>query len=376
MRFKIHSNTYDINNTPIFSILTLCALQKFGPRLDAYCQHRKKQYGVDWNFVYQYKPGDGGTQGMRYIKIEYDMTPRDVYDEEFPDSRLQDMDTIMVVKVQPRALVGIQNDGTKTDIPLSPIGSQVSEEVVDITDGDTEIYQNAGTITQWHRDVESKMISLRTQVNALNTEMSRKNMTVAQQRQVIADLQAHNAELMRNNNMLAHFPNGRPPIAQVWGQPVPSQSYSSGLNSLSAPAHKLSFAPHQINPRTMPSQGYMQPNLFYPTFSNTNTEATGAAHARNRRPTHNSGSPEPFPDFAVKEDKVTEDALRLLTGKTPGPELQDLSMGEILRVYGKGPLSARARTFAESLEMREKGRIGGEVDVEEREGEEFGSEEE
>ena len=375
MRFKIHSNTYDINNTPIFSILTLCALQKFGPRLDAYCQHRNKRYGVDWNFIYQYKPGGGGTQGMRYIKIEYDMTPQDVYDKEFPDSRLQDMDTIMVVKAQPRVLIGIENDGTKTEIPLSPISSQVSEKVVDITDGETEIYQNAGTITQWHRDVESKMISLRAQVNALNTEMSRQNMTVTQQRQVIADLQARNAELMRNN-MLAHFPNGRPPIAQVWDQPVPSQSYGSGLNSLSAPARQLSFAPHQINPRTMPSQGYIQPNLSYPTFPNTNNEATGVARTRNRRPTHNSGSPEPFPDFAVKEDKVTEDALRLLTGKTPGPELQDLSMGEILRVYGKGPLSARARTFAESLEMREKGGVGGEVDVEEMEGEEVGEEEE
>jgi hypothetical protein len=38
LRLRIHSNTYDINNTPIFSILTIRASRKFGPHLDAYCR--------------------------------------------------------------------------------------------------------------------------------------------------------------------------------------------------------------------------------------------------------------------------------------------------------------------------------------------------
>ncbi|KAE8828213.1 hypothetical protein PTNB73_06671 [Pyrenophora teres f. teres] len=368
MRFKIHSNTYDINNTPIFSILTMRASQKFGPRLDAYCQHRKKQYGVDWDFIYQYRTHDRSTEGIRFIKIEYNMTPEDVYDKEYPHLRLQDMGMIMVVKVQPRVLVGVQNDGTDM---LSPIGSQVSEEVVDITDGETTIYQNAGTITQWHRDVQSKMNELRTQINSLNAELADQKMTLAQQKHAIAQLQARNAELTRNNHMLGCYP-GPHPMAQIWNQqPVPSQHYHTRRPSLSAPPHQVSFSPHQIIPRIIhpvPSQPYMQPNPFYPTSSNTNT-----AHARDRRPTHNTGSLEPFPDF--KEDKITEDALRLLTGKTPGPELHDLSLGQILEMHGNGPLSARARTFAERLGMTEVKVEEGEGD-EEEEGDEDGEMEE
>ncbi|KAF7443416.1 hypothetical protein Alg130_08842 [Pyrenophora tritici-repentis] len=310
MRLKIHSNTYDINGNPIFSILTMRASQKFGPRLDAYCQHRKKQYGVDWDFFYQYWRHD---QGIRFIKIEYDMAPVDVYDKEFPLLRLQDMGTIMVARAKPRVLTGVQNDGTNM---FSPMDSQVSEEIVDITDGETQIYQDAGTITQWHRDVESKMTELSMQVNNLNAELATQKRATEQQTCIAKQLELENRDLTRNNHMLNGLlgAGGRPPMPKVANQqPVPTQRYHTRRPSISAPPYQTSFASHQINPHMMhnlPSQP-SQP--------------------------HSAGPTEPFPDY--DESKVTDDALRLLIGRTPGPELDNLNMKQILEQHGVGPLS-------------------------------------
>jgi hypothetical protein len=187
--------------------------QRFGPRLDAYCQQRDKQYGKDWVFVYQYALGrKGGGESEKYIKITYDMTPEDVKDNEQPHIKLRDMDTISVMKAkQYTTMDANKKNGVET--PLSPIGSQVSEDEVDIIDGETRVFQNAGTISEWQRKCEEKMGQYQECVVQLKQYIARQKEKLAKQEKMIANAETYYMNVVRANLRAQHAARG-----QVVGQ--------------------------------------------------------------------------------------------------------------------------------------------------------------
>jgi hypothetical protein len=173
--------------------------QRFGPRLDAYCQQRDKQYGKDWVFVYQYALGrKGGGESEKYIKITYDMTPEDVKDNEQPHIKLRDMDTISVMKAKQYTAMDA-NKKNSVETPLSPIGSQVSEDEVDIIDGETRVFQNAGTISEWQRKCEDKMGEYQAYVVQLEQYIVRQKEKLAKQEKMIANAETHYMNVARAN---------------------------------------------------------------------------------------------------------------------------------------------------------------------------------
>ncbi|KAI4611428.1 hypothetical protein J4E80_007649 [Alternaria sp. BMP 0032] len=287
MTLRIHSNTYDINGTPIFSILTIRASQKFGPRLEYYCQQRGKQYGIDWVFIYQYALGgpDDDVED-RYIKIDYNMIFSDVHDPERPDIKLRDMDTIMIMKAKSRLATMIDNGRRGIETPLSPTGSQISEDNIDIVDGETPIFQNAGTIANWNRIVESKMMELRSQVNTLTSENQRQKTELARQNQMLGDMIKRNNASMQSSHPQATgrgvhaFPfvghstaNLHPGIQR--GPTVQRNAFMDRLEAVREP--------------TVPndSRNRMQQYQF----------PTHHPGMQGRRPTYDSGEREAFPDF-------------------------------------------------------------------------------
>ncbi|KNG46419.1 hypothetical protein TW65_06876 [Stemphylium lycopersici] len=194
-RLRIFGNSYDLNSNPIFSILTIRASQKFGPRLDAYCHQRNKGYGVDWIFIYQYATENGEEE--RYIKINYDMTPLDVYDQDSPDIKLRDMDTLVVMKGKSHLAAKVESDRKGVQAPSSPIGSQVSEQIVDVENGETPFYQNASTLTTWHRMIELKMMELRSQVARMDSEVAHHKQLGAQKDKTIAEMMARESVIQK-----------------------------------------------------------------------------------------------------------------------------------------------------------------------------------
>ncbi|KAI4935968.1 hypothetical protein J4E85_001296 [Alternaria conjuncta] len=287
MTLRIHSNTYDINGTPIFSILTIRASQKFGPRLEYYCQQRGKQYGIDWVFIYQYALGgpDDDVED-RYIKIDYNMIFSDVHDPERPDIKLRDMDTIMIMKAKSRLATMIERGRNRIETPLSPTGSQVSEDNIDIVDGETPIFQNAGTIANWNRIVESKMMELRNQVNTLTSENQRQKTELARQNQMLGDMIKRNNASMQSSHPQATgrgvhaFPfvghsaaNFHPGIQR--GPTVQRNAFMDRLEAVREPT-----VPNDSRNRM---QQYQFP-IHHPGM-------------QGRRPTYDSGEREAFPDF-------------------------------------------------------------------------------
>ncbi|KAI4956492.1 hypothetical protein J4E91_000703 [Alternaria rosae] len=287
MTLRIHSNTYDINGTPIFSILTIRASQKFGPRLEYYCQQRGKQYGIDWVFIYQYALGGPDDDVReRYIKIDYNMTFSDVHDPERPDIKLRDMDTIMIMKAKSRLAAMIENGRNGIETPLSPTGSQVSEDNIDIVDGETPIFQNAGTIANWNRIVESKMMELRSQVNTLTSENQRQKTTLARQNQMLGD------EIKRNN---ASMQSSHPHATSHGAHAFPFVSHSAA-----------NFHPGIQRGPTVQRNAFMDrlDSVREPTVPNDSRNRmqqyqfrTHHPGMQGRRPTYDSGEREAFPDF-------------------------------------------------------------------------------
>ncbi|KAI4654005.1 hypothetical protein J4E93_001773 [Alternaria ventricosa] len=287
MTLRIHSNTYDINGTPIFSILTIRASQKFGPRLEYYCQQRGKQYGIDWVFIYQYAlGGPDDDMGARYIKIDYDMIFSDVHDPERPDIKLRDMDTIMIMKAKSRLVTMIEHGRNRIETPLSPTGSQVSEDNIDIVDGETPIFQNAGTIANWNRIVESKMMELRNQVNTLTSENQRQKTELARQNQMLGDMIKRNDASLRSSHPqvtgrgVHAFPfvghsaaNLHPGIQR--GPTVQRNAFMDRLEAVREPT--------VLNDSRNRMQQYQFP--------------THHPGMQGRRPTYDSGEREAFPDF-------------------------------------------------------------------------------
>ncbi|KAJ4310126.1 hypothetical protein N0V94_008604 [Neodidymelliopsis sp. IMI 364377] len=189
MTLRIHSNTFDINGQPIFSLLRMRRNEKFGPRLNAYCVNRGKEFGEEWMFVYRYLAAiPSNPQQYLQITLSWDMTPQDVKDEDFPGTFINHLDTIfvMVAKPLPTAftfdLTG-ENDGVR-----SP-GPQIPRNCVDIVPGETKLYQNDNIARQWYLAVEHDAARMRGMYGALKSTILRQNQQLDEQDKTIKKLQ-------------------------------------------------------------------------------------------------------------------------------------------------------------------------------------------
>jgi hypothetical protein len=180
LTLRIHSNIYDKNGQPIFSILRICRDETFGPRLDAYCANRGKEYGKDWMFVYRYEAitHQNPRQEMS-ITLTWDMTPNDVKGDDCPGMAMQNLDTIYVMQTKASA-------STKSEHQVYEGGAVQSSEpqaphiMVDITNGETNTYQDSDVSRQWYQAVEQDSARLR----ASHAQM--KSTIIQQQQQIFA----------------------------------------------------------------------------------------------------------------------------------------------------------------------------------------------
>ncbi|CAN9301800.1 unnamed protein product [Alternaria alternata] len=307
LRLRIHSNTYDINNTPIFSILTIRASRKFGPHLDAYCRQRNKQYGVDWAFIYRYAlGGPRDAQRERYIKVDYDMTPNDVQDTERPEIKLRDMDTLMVMKAKSHTAVMFESSHDGIEIPQTPIGSQVSEEQVDIINGETSIYQNAGTIANWHRLVDTKMVELRGEIIGLSQENQLQKTVIAQQTEMLHDLVKRNNDLIQGNY-------GR--VTRRVGRVLPSTAqYTASLGTVSqrGPADQHSPFLDRLEAVRQPTE-----HIALKKSNEQYRFPTSAHGTQGRYPMYDSGALKTSPDLQESGVPKMHPAQFAAHGSTP-----------------------------------------------------------
>lgn len=307
LRLRIHSNTYDINNTPIFSILTIRASRKFGPHLDAYCRQRNKQYGVDWAFIYRYAlGGPRDAQRERYINIDYDMTPNDVQDTERPEIKLRDMDTLMVMKAKSHTAVMFESSHDGIEIPQSPIGSPVSEEQVDIINGETPIYQNAGTIANWHSLVDTKMVELRGEIVGLSQENQLQKTVIAQQTEMLHDLVKRNNDLIQGNY-------GR--VTRRVGHVLPSTAqYTASLGTVSqrGPADQHSPFLDRLEAVRQPTE-----HIALKKSNEQYRFPTSAHGTQARSPVYHSGALKTSPDLQESGVPKMHPAQFAAHGSTP-----------------------------------------------------------
>jgi hypothetical protein len=184
LRLRIHSNTYDANGFPIFSIIIIHASDAFGPSLDLYCQQRGKRYGIDWKMVYCYAaPTVEKPHRQKYFDLTYNMKPVLARDKEYPGAAMRDGDTIFVVSR--RTAVANEDDA----------GPQIECQRIHIQNGETEIWQSRSVNEAWYRDAEKRLTAARIQ-------FGRSHDAVAHQRQVQTQLETKIAGLETTNEYL------------------------------------------------------------------------------------------------------------------------------------------------------------------------------
>jgi hypothetical protein len=228
LMLRIHSNTYDKNGQPIFSILRMRANESFGPRLDAYCADRGKKYGIDWMFVYRYQTGTHqNPEHDMQITLTWDMTPADVNVDDVPGLTMRNMDTIYVMKAKTSATAGIKRELSDGGAVQSP-GPQVSHQIVDITNGETRYFQNPDTTRQWSEAVHKDNAQLRASHHQMQTVIMQLRQELLAKKQQNEELNMHMAELTKmskdyremiqrrtgNANANANAPGPGPGVAQ------------------------------------------------------------------------------------------------------------------------------------------------------------------
>ncbi|KAF3036793.1 hypothetical protein E8E12_004180 [Didymella heteroderae] len=170
---RVHSNTYDKNGQPIFSLLRMCASEVFGPRLDAYCANRGKEYGVDWMFVYRYQISTHQNPGHdMQIRLTWDMTPADVKIDDMSGIAMRNMDTIYVMKAKDEAAASIQREVSE-GCAVQSTGPQVSHQSVDITNGETRYFQNPDITRQWYQALQKENVELRASHSQMQAVVTR-----------------------------------------------------------------------------------------------------------------------------------------------------------------------------------------------------------
>jgi hypothetical protein len=282
------------------------------------------------------------------------MTPEEVHDPEQSNIKLRDMDTITVMKAkQYAAMDANKKNGVET--PLSPVGSQVSEDEVEITAGETRIFQNAGTINEWQQLCENKLGEMQLQMAELNNIIRQQRQKLAKQEVTLADLETRNMNMamasLRAQAGVRTQATGR---AQAPGRVQPTVQPSANQG----PVSFAGLSESQI--RAMVAAGY-EAKLAREAAARMSTQQKVAGQeqlyqqqsikqqqqqvlqqrmmaqqqqqhmdrqqlaqfrfpnngAQDRRPTYASGPQEPFPDF------VDPDGLPLFRGQdNPPPEFR------------------------------------------------------
>lgn len=171
--------------------------EAFGPRLNAYCAYRGKEYGKDWTFVYRYRSGIYHSPGhAMQITLTWDMTPADVKIHGLPGIAMRKMDIIYVIEAEKAA-----TDGTKhkmcDDRAVQCSGPQVSHQIVDITNGETRCFQNPDTTRQWTEAIEKNNAELRASLDQMQTVISKLRQYLDAEKQQNTDLHTYLAELTK-----------------------------------------------------------------------------------------------------------------------------------------------------------------------------------
>lgn len=194
---RIHSNTHDKNGQPIFSILRMHANEMFGPRLDAYCANRGKEYGVDWVFVYRYQTGNYQNPGRNtQITLTWNMTPADLKVDDIPGIAMHNMDTIYVMKAKDTAAVDIKREMSEGGAVQTP-GPQVSHQIVDIVNGETRLFQSPDITLQWTQAIEKDNAQLRASHHQMQTVIAQLRQDLNVKKQQNTELNTYIAELTK-----------------------------------------------------------------------------------------------------------------------------------------------------------------------------------
>jgi hypothetical protein len=260
LHIRVNSNTYDANGTAIFSILSLRPSDIFGPRLNLYCQQRRKRYGLDWKIIYRYPaPTPENPTRIRYYDLSWTMTPNHLVDKEYPGMAMKDGDTIHVMEACDPAV----NKGNIPNIVDVDVGPQVECQRILIQEGETQVFQHKAVMDAWYNDAEQKLSMYRRQTGELQNTLARERQMLAQAQNVINDLENRNRMLMgqtallrqgRLPSMVQAFP-GYAGATGAQGYGEQPQAYTS------QPGYTRQAAPF---PFPQPQQQYGQPQ--YPQY--------------------------------------------------------------------------------------------------------------
>jgi len=233
IRLRIHSNTYDVHDTPIFSILTMRKHDLFGPRLEYYCTQRGKRYGTDWKFIFKYPaPTSLNPAREKYFDLKYNMMPAGCRDIDYPGCAMRDGDTLVVLTRRAGSASGDNDD---------KLGTQVECQRICIQNGETEIWQAPDINGEWYRNADADLADTRRNLAMYHNELVRLRTAQAHRGNVIAALQAQNMQLRGEIEMLRQ---GRLPYAAASAPPQYGEQnqyvhYGGQVNGLPQP-HGLS----------------------------------------------------------------------------------------------------------------------------------------
>ena len=240
-----------MNGQPVFSILRIRRDQAFGPHLDAYCANRGKGYGVHWMFVYRYHaPTKQDRSQLMQISLTWDMTPNNVKDNEVPGMAMQNLDTIYVMQAKPLASAETDRELNKGGAVQSP-GPQVTHEIADIVNGETNFYQNPDVSRQWYQAIEHDSNRLRAEHGRIKTALIKAQQLVhAKENLIVLQNKTINDLTFYSRQLGDRMPLPRPdPAARI---PGPS-------NAQVAPVSRIERQ-HPGAPQKQPIQQRIKPD--------------------------------------------------------------------------------------------------------------------
>lgn len=140
------------------------------------------------------------------------MTPDDVKDGDFPAVAMRNLDTIYVV--QAKYLVDADAEG---DLIVGGVlqsrSSQVTRQVVDITDGETNVYQSPHVNDQWYEALEMYANGLRdthsrleSKIEQKQSEIEAKNRYINKQHDIIDRLTSLSKQLRERMQIIQPDP--------------------------------------------------------------------------------------------------------------------------------------------------------------------------
>jgi hypothetical protein len=168
---------------------------QFGPRFDYFCTQRGKRYGPDWKFVFKYPaPAPHNPTRQKYFDLKYTMMPVGCRDKEYPGAAMRSGDTILVVFRRPGAPVPVIDD--------EELGTQLECQTISIQGGETEIWQSPDVNHAWFRNADRDLAVTRYQLGMHHNELVKMRNVQFHRENLVAGLQAQNAQLKAEVEML------------------------------------------------------------------------------------------------------------------------------------------------------------------------------